>query len=185
MPKKAPSKASTHAPVKHAGKTPPKGAPSKPKAAPKFGSGEAAAGWKKAKNAKPGGDFDAPEIEDGVYIATLTKAECGQKNGIDWMRLGFTVTSGEHDGYEGTELTIFHWLEARGEKTVEDKQAYLAKDIGRLGYDASEIGWADIPAWCKQVVSDAPSVRLSTKSGVSESTGKRYCNVRLEGSVEE
>lgn len=94
--------------------------------------------FKKAKDARPGGDFSAPDIEDGRYEVRVTaEADKSPNKNIPFVRINWMVLNGD---YAKTKFNAMYWLEGDDEERVQKDWDNLSKAIQvLLGMDEEDM----------------------------------------------
>lgn len=137
------------------------------------------ADWKKARTAKDEGN-EIPEIPDGVYVSRIASARTGvfpakgagknAKPAVPFMRLGFVISRGEHEG-----LQPFTFYRA----TTQQQMEFMAKQVSRLGYDLSELELKDWPDLATEIAKEKGEIRIQIKN--EEYQGDPRQNVYING----
>lgn len=114
--------------------------------------------WKNAKKKAAESTSEAPQFEDGRYMARLQGGEIGMSNG---GRLQLTWKwKFEDEPYEGKTKYAYQGLEN------EDNLVFLARDLDRLGYEAPD-DLAGVEEILAEIVKEKPlcRIKLRTKPG--------------------
>jgi len=125
---------------------------------------------KKVKDSR--GQYEKPNIEDGVYVASLVTARSGEdKNGFGYVAFDFVVSQGT---FQGVKLNKFHSIRDRGNRTVEQALASLFIDLQRLcpQEDFAELNEEDV----EEIIS-----RLDPTTSINEEELSFQVNVKNNG----
>ncbi len=111
--------------------------------------------WKKARErANEGGSWE--NLPDGKYIAQLSTAELGNsEKGRFQCKMEYVVKEGEQAGQ-----SIYKYMGLDKEESLD----WMAKELVRLGVDATQLEAEELPAALEGLVKSKPTVRLKLRT---------------------
>lgn len=112
--------------------------------------------WKKAKTRAATEKSGFDEIEDGRYLARLVSFEIGESKSSSRVQM-MTEWKLQEGDYKGQSKRNYDGLES------EDNLVYVAKFIGRLGYEAPD-DLDSLDALMKEIVAEKPLARIRLKT---------------------
>lgn len=117
-----------------------------------------AGAWDKAKARANDKQGDWENLPDGKYIAQLAGAEINNSQGESQrlqVKMEYVVKEGEQQGN-----SIFKYLGLDKEESLD----WMAKELVRLGVDASQLSIEELPDVLEKLLVNKPTVRLKLRT---------------------
>lgn len=142
-----------------------------------------------AKKARPGGDFNAPDLPKGAYILRVTAEANKTSKGNLYARLNWMIMKGE---FAKTSFYKDFFLEGDNDEMVQKNWDALSKAVQVLA-DIGEEELADFENWSTddlcdvldKIDSEAPLVRATLNPWISKSNGNRNLDVWFNSLIED
>ena len=138
--------------------------------------------WDAAREAEAkGNSFDKDEIEDGTYMAELTKARAGEsKDGTPYVVFDFTICPPSEEN--GKVTSAFHYITDSGKRTVQNSLEALFRDIHILDPDFDYHNAS--PEDVEKVVKELDNTELFVQIGL-KTNDKGYQNLYVNKLMDE